>query len=332
MPIAVSARHVWDRESAAGASPLAATATVVANVPALSVGSVVAGMAGTATAAGVAPTVSGGTDTITHGSQITTANTGYVAYFDSGLGRLVTDSDLTVHNSGVLLSSLVANGGTVSKRYFAAGVTIDRDNVTFVACKFNGEVSGHNGGADRPFTLSYCTILTTGAAGDQGISFTNYAADRCNISGCSDGAKINGNCSITESYIRCKAQDSSDHNDGVQNFAGAGDVTIARCNVDVHPVNDFGTLNGNAALFSADGAVGKMIWNDNLLASGGYTMRLYENCTYECQGNWIINNTWTFGPVSRAVIPATNVTWGTIRPNLIVAPTTYAAVSTLAAP
>src|SRR4051812_11956493 len=49
--------------------------------------------------AGLTDTVSrvgGSSGAITHGSQITTANTGYGAYFDTSLGRNLQLSDLTV--------------------------------------------------------------------------------------------------------------------------------------------------------------------------------------------------------------------------------------------
>lgn len=150
-------------------------------------------------------------DTITHGIQVTTSNTGHDAYFDSVLGRPVQDDDLTVHNSVVYLSDITAAGGTVTKRWFRGGLVMNRHDVTFRACKFDSSVVGYYAGNHYRFALDYVTIDAPGAAGDDGIRFQDYTAHRCRISGHSDGAKINGNVTITESYIRCKGQSAEDH-------------------------------------------------------------------------------------------------------------------------
>lgn len=251
-----------------------------------------------------------------HGRSITASNTGHTAYFDSGLGRNVVDGDLIVHAGVVSVSDFVSNGGSMSKHYFQGGLIIDRDNVTFTACRINGGFNGFQSGTHHPFTLQWCTIDTPGAASDDGIRFQNYTAHRCRIGGNSDGAKINGNVTITESYIRCEGQSSEDHNDGVQNVGGNGPVTIARCNIDCRPTNGVGAPN--AALFAADDCSGLMTWHDNWVAGGGYVIRCYENATYDVQGNEILDASWAFGPVAREVIPASNLTWGTLRPNYIV--------------
>jgi hypothetical protein len=271
-----------------------------------------------------------GGGTITHGSEITASNTGHLAYFDTGLGRLTLNSDMTVHASQVSLSDFVSNGGSMTRHYFQGGLIFDRNNVTLTACRTKGGWACSDDGATGSI-LNWCTTDTDGqSAGDDGIWYDSYTAYRCSIRGCSDGAKINGNVTMTECYIRCRAQDSADHNDGCQNYAGSGPVTIQRCNVDARP--EGGSGGPNAALFAADGANGLMTWNDNLLAGGGYVMRLYENCTYICQGNWVIDNSWDYSPADRAVIPSGNVTWGTVRPNYVVNASTYAVVSTISAP
>jgi len=255
-------------------------------------------------------------ETVAHGSEITATNTGHTAFYDTGLGRYVTDGDLTVHNSTVSLSDFVANGGTITRRWFKGGLIIDRTGVTIRACKFDQGVSGYYAGQHRPFTLEWCTIDTPGSAGDDGIHFQDYIAYRCRIGGNSDGAKTNGNVSLTECFIRVEGQDSADHNDGTQNVGGSGPVTIERCNIDCRPTNGIGAPN--AALFCADGAAGLQTWHDNWCAGGGYVLRLYENATYDVQGNKVLDGSWVYGPAARAVISSDAVTWGTERPNVLV--------------
>lgn len=278
----------------------------------------------------------GGGGTVTHGSQITTTNTGHLAYFDPGLGRLVQESDLIVHTATVSASDFTTTGGLIEKRHFQSGIIMDITNVTFRACKVNGMWSGLyydpnlNQNVHNPFHLEWCTAYTPGPADNNGMQYQDYTAYRCNISGSSDGGKINGNVTITECYIRCKGQSSQDHNDGLQNVGGVGDVIVQRCNIDCRPTNDIGAVN--AALYSADNAEGLMTWTDNLLAGGGYTILCYENATFDVQGNWVIDGTWVYAPAGRGVIPQSNLTWGTQRSNYIVQDVSYTQLSVLAAP
>ena len=71
------------------------------------------GMARPALAAHFNPTGGGA---ITHGKQITTANTGYGAYFDPGLGRNLTLGDLTVVSGTHFLTDFTAGGTGGTRR------------------------------------------------------------------------------------------------------------------------------------------------------------------------------------------------------------------------
>lgn len=279
----------------------------------------------TAAAAGT-PTVSIVAVPITHGSQASPSNTGYTAYYDTGLGRTLVQSDLTVHTGLVSLSDFVANGGTITKRWFQGGLIMDRDNVTLVACRAPN-FSGYWSGVNHPFTLNWCTVDRPGTAGDDGINFTNYTAYRCNIGGSSDGAKINGNIVMRECYVRTKSQGGLDHNDGLQNNGGSGPVLIERCNIDVRPVNGGGGVNG--AFFSADGMSGTTTLTDNWFAGGQYVIRLHENGVYVVNGNQVLNGSWITGVVTAQF--AVSVTWANVSPNVLV-DASGNVLSTIAAP
>jgi hypothetical protein len=280
----------------------------------------------------VPTTPAGGT--ITHGFQITAANTGHTAYLDPTLGRLVTDADLTVHTGLVSLSDFVGNGGTLTRHWFKGGLQFDRSNVTLTACRFDGGIAGYYSGTHYPFTVNWCTSDTPGGPGDDAIHFQDYTAYRCRLGGNSDGGKFNGGCTITECYVRCEMASADDHNDGFQAVGSYKGNTVTRCNIDCRPTNGIipgGSGGPNAALFVADGSTGLHVWTDNFLAGGGYVMRCYDGTTYNVQGNWILDQSWGFGPVDRAVIPQSNLTWGTVRPNLVVT-SAGAQVSVVAAP
>ena len=255
-------------------------------------------------------------DPIDHGFNILPTNTGHDNYYDPQLGRKITDSDLVVHTGLVSVSDVAVAGGVVAGHWFQGGLIFDTSDVTFNYCRFDGGVNGYYAGIHYPFILNWCTIDTPGAAGSEGIRFQGYTAYRCRVGGNSDGARADGNVSLIECYLRTESQDAADHNDAVQNVGGNGPVNIVRCNGDCRPTNGGGNPNG--AIQAADGCIGLQTWTDNYLAGGGYVVRLYENATYDVQGNWILNNSWTFGPASRAVIGPESVTWGTVRPNVLV--------------
>lgn len=265
--------------------------------------------------------------TVSHGFYINPANTGYTAYLDSGLGRTLTLADLTAHSSLVNASSLTSSGGTISKHDFALnGINIDIP-CTLVACRLSGNVQSP-GNVASDFVMNWCTVSDfDGTVGDYGVGYDSYTLYRCNIGGNSDGIKAGGHCVVTECYIRTKGQSSADHNDGMQDSFGNGNVDIIRCNIDPRPVNNLGGANG--ALFAADSSVGVQTWTDNFLAGGGYVLRMNESCTYVVNGNWILNGSWAYDTYNHTNTALTSITWANLRPNLVV-DATGATVSTIA--
>lgn len=253
---------------------------------------------------------------ITHGDQITTANTGYTAYFDSGLGRNLQLSDLTVIAGTHWISDYLSVGGTLSKKHFTGNVIIDINNVTLSGCLFDSPIAGYlNGNQATGWTLDYCTVDPT-AVGDQAVYYQSFTANRCTLVGCSDGAKANGaNTIFTECYIRTKMQSALDHNDGIQNVGGNGAVQVIRCNIDGRPIG--GSINGNSALFFADGEVGLHTVYDNLLAGGQVCFAMYDGGTFNAQGNKFVRGSFQVSSHAMAG-PGSgpqNVTWGTLRAN-----------------
>lgn len=256
----------------------------------------------------------------THGDQVTSSNVGYVAYFDTGLGRTLQLSDLQTISGDHWISDYMNPGDTIYKKHFTGLITIDINNVNFVGCLFDVPVRGDlNGTHASGWTLTNCTVDPPTPA-DETLYFDGYTATRCLLQGCSDGVKANGaSTSLIECYIRTKAQDTQDHNDGIQNVGGSGPVNVIRCNIDAKPVNAdvYGLAAGNAALFFADGETGLHTVHDNLLASGGYTLCMYDTGTFDVQGNKFVRGSYLFDTHSMAG-PGSgpqNVTWGTLRAN-----------------
>lgn len=271
---------------------------------------------------------------VTHGIQVTTANAGITAYTDPVLGRKITNADLTVHTAETFLSDITGPNTTLNRHWFQGNLIVNVANVTFNGCRFDHGVSGYWSGVHSPFTMNWCTIEgAPNPIGFGSVYYQDYTIYRCYIACEMDGLKANGGVTATECVIRVNTASADDHNDGAQSTGSYTGNLIQRCNIDARPLNGSGGGAGgpNAALFVADASSGLHVWTDNYLAGGGYVIRCYENATYNVQGNWVENNSWLFGPASRAVIPATDVVWGTVRPNLVTT-TAGAQVSVIPAP
>lgn len=186
----------------------------------------------------------------------------------------------------VVASSSPGAGVTVTGKDILATVTSVGEGATFVDCVLRGGIRITN---DKHFTLRNCRVGVPGQrSGEDGIAFDNFEAYACDIMGFSDGAKINGLDVIMED---CRVRTwgaTGDHNDGLQNNAGTGNVTIRYCDIDADPVNGLG--GANAAFFWSDGATGLCILEYNLFAGGGFVVRCDDSGTFRVRHNrWVRN-------------------------------------------
>lgn len=97
--------------------------------------------------------------TITHGDQMNASNTGYTAYFDTGLGRLLMSSDLTPSSGGTNSGS----GQLIYAQNFTNELFLTGNNNIVRGCKAQsngGSEFSHafrDGGNNNRF--EYCTVL-----------------------------------------------------------------------------------------------------------------------------------------------------------------------------
>lgn len=267
---------------------------------------------------------------VTHGSQITTSNTGWAAYRDPALGRLVQSSDLTDVSGPARTSDFVGNNGTISRRRFLSDYRIDQTGVTHVACEFQSFVSSYlNGAETQPSQFNWCTFDPGASVPDLVVGTTGLSLYRCKVRGGADAIWIQGGTApqtIIETFARVKMASGTDHNDVCQNSGGSGFVQIIRCNLSVDP--EGGVLPGgggpNAVVMSADmtsGTTYRLEVIDNLLdgASSSETVRFYDgaltsNITYLASGNLFVRS--AAAPVGRGTnntTPTGQVTWSNNR-------------------
>lgn len=226
---------------------------------------------------------------VSHGSQITTSNTGYAAWVGSQGQSCTTTSQLKVYTSTVSSSSL---GSSATCVWLKGGITINSP-ITLTASRIDDVVDTQG----YAVTLNYCTVQPP-SPGDWSLGPSNFTATRSQILGSSDGVRYGGSTKDTliENYIRVKAQSSADHNDGIQMYGASGGGTILRNNIDDRPVGGGGGPNG--AIFIADGATGTYEIRNNYLMGGAYSLRLHDSGYYRVTGNIVVKGTYVYGPVT----------------------------------
>lgn len=231
---------------------------------------------------------------VDHGSQITTANTGYQAYTDPSLGHTLTEADLTT-SAATRASDLITAGGTLRAHKLTSD-TFDIDvDCTLEGCLLLGSLHSTTGAT---YTANYCTAdcsaATSWQSTDNSLWGGQWTAYRCQLVGASDGIRgTGGTQTATECYIRCTCRAADAHADGYQFYnpsASTSDVcTIERCNIDATPTTGVG--NANAALFAADSTtMGSFYWRDNLLRGGAIVVRCNDSGTYHVTGNRIVDD------------------------------------------
>lgn len=278
---------------------------------------------------GLAYPAAAGVGAVTHGSQITASNTGYQAYYDSGLGRTLVAGDLTRSTGTHVASDYpgVGAGGTAGNPKYIDRLDVDEFlfDVPYVTLRQsnvrNPPISAFQSGLHRRGCGLEWVTMSPAATGDQCVQYESWTAYRCRLEGCSDGAKINGGLDtidVTECYVRVRAQDALDHNDGLQNVGGNGLVRVTRSNISAAPVGGGG--GPNAAIMSADmtsGTTFRLEVRDCWLDAAGAveTVRPYDGglttgITYLFTGNRITRAaTAPYGRGASNTTPVGQIEW-----------------------
>jgi len=188
------------------------------------------------------------------------------------------------------------NGQVISNRDFRGFVRVTGSNVTFNNCIFRGWATTVNSPL-LTTTSGMNTVIqdsefvpSNPSATIDCISAANTSVYRSNLHGCVDGIKVGNNTLVQDSYIHDMTWFASDpnqgggptHNDGVQAWAGASNITLRHNNIDMST-----TKSANAAFQSS--ASGRI--ENNWLDGGGCTINIAHQATGgPLTGIYIVNN------------------------------------------
>jgi len=203
-------------------------------------------------------------------------------------------------------SANLSAGQTLDSKLVNGDVTVSGANVIIKNSEIHGRVINSGGGS---FTITDSLVgPTSGCSNIEAVGYSNYTARRVRMRNVSDGFRVSGsNVLIEDSYVLL-CSNTGDHSDGIQGYGGGKNVVIRHNTIDQRPAKDV-----TSPIFFADSSESAIVQN-NLLAGGGYTLRLHDDFDpdhgpWEATGNRIVDGAWNNGPVLTTNTNCATTTW-----------------------
>jgi hypothetical protein len=212
---------------------------------------------------------------------------------------------LTTVNGDVTAST---NGQVIDSKLITGSVFIAANNVVIKNSRIYGAILNSNG---ESYTVTDSEIgPLSGCNGNVAMGYENYTATRLHVHNFGDGPRVSGNnVTVQDSYINV-CSNPGDHADGVQGYQGGTNVHLTHNTIDERNAVDV-----TAPVFFADNSQSAIVQN-NLLAGGGYTLRLHDDFApdhgpWQATGNRIVNAAWVYGPAltTNTDCNAATMTW-----------------------
>lgn len=171
-----------------------------------------------------------------------------------------------------------------SVRVVADGVRITRSKVTatggwgvYLVDRFGG--------------LSLQDVEIVGSAAcEYGVGFQRVSSLRIDVSGCSDGVKMENGASLVDSWIHDLSRGADDHNDGIQ-ITGGSNITIRHNRIENPRSQTSAILVGGEF-----GAPSNILIENNLLDGGNYTVYLDPHGTNRVIRGNVFTRSHVYGP------------------------------------
>jgi uncharacterized membrane protein YgcG len=213
--------------------------------------------------------------------------------------KTTINGDLVITQSGRIVEDYLVTG-IIDVR--ASNVTIKRTRVYGKIDNFiTNTIYGHLTIEDSEVVLPPGQTVSDNYESAIGVS--NYTCKRCKVVGRAEGWRVGassyagaGNVTIEDSYAKlqvtqaqCDAVDP--HGDGIQGYGG-NFATIRHNTIDQRD-----DPCPTAPIFIPDQDNDGANVIDNVLAGGGYSLRLFGGSFPTVTGNKIVANTWGYGPI-----------------------------------
>jgi hypothetical protein len=214
-----------------------------------------------------------------------------------------TNGDLTITTPGRVLDGELVTGDLLVR---ARDVTIRNSWIrgSIDNQQFSGGVGVNHGGLLIEDT-DVGPPSGTGGASFPAVLVAGYTARRVHVHNVAEGFRVadfndsgapvqDRQVVIEDSYVHLERGDCS-HNDGIQGFGEPPRTIIRHNTIDARASGPDCTT---AALFIGNDNPDRITVTNNLLAGGGFTLRLGPGGTYDrVSGNRIVDDSWGFGAV-----------------------------------
>ncbi|SRR6266498_1440987 len=208
----------------------------------------------------------------------------------------------------------------IDKWHITGNLIIAASNIEIKNSQIDGFMGNAYSGAnsDKHFTLTDTTVgPSSGCILDMSaVTESNYIATRVHLRNVSDGFGItqygndnpkHSDVTIADSFVElCGVQPV--HSDGIQGYIGGTNVVISHNTINQLPCSKASSFPSSwkctqddvqtAPIFISDGSTSADV-HDNLLIGGSSSIRInYANGgIYNGANNFVVNNSWQFGPV-----------------------------------
>jgi hypothetical protein len=213
---------------------------------------------------------------------------------------------LTTINGDVTLST---PGQVLENKRVTGAIYVAANNVVIRNVEVSGAIRNHVNGGSWKFTVEDTTVgPTSGCTDIEMMGYQNYTARRVHMRNVGDAFRVSGsNILIEDSYVNLCSK-PGDHSDGIQGYGGGINVTVSHNTIDQRNAADV-----TSPIFFADNSRSAIVRN-NLLAGGGYSLRLHDDNNpdvgpWVATGNRIVDGSWRAGPVSTVNTNCATTTW-----------------------
>jgi hypothetical protein len=228
------------------------------------------------------------------------------AYPTAACTGVPAGTSLTTHNGGLVVTT---PGQVIDGLRITGTVDIRAHDVVIRNSEIRGHVFNDSTGTRYRFTIEDSAVAPAvgcSSWGNGAIGVSDYTARRVRVSGFPDGFRVAGsNILIENSLVTLCSANPEDHSDGIQAYGAAGGTNIV---IRHNTIDQRAVTNGaaTAPIFVPNDGDRQGNQNvtvsitDNLLAGGGYSLRLYGNLPFSAPavtGNKIVDRSWAYGPV-----------------------------------
>jgi hypothetical protein len=205
------------------------------------------------------------------------------------------------------------SGQVIDGKRITGRLLVEAPNVTIRNSVIGGVVTNADGADGKPrypFTIVDSTVgPETGCQFGVGIGEANFVALRVHVRGIDDSFRMSGdNVTIRDSFARPCSRSTS-HSDGIQSYCP--DKPCSGLVMDHNTIDQHGMKDVTSPIFLVDPNLSAVTLTNNLLAGGGYSLRLKVTAgpKWTVSGNKIVDGSWIFGPVETDTT-CERIAWG----------------------